>query len=468
MTLEAKARSTAGDGAWSAGPLVLSDGPNGVRGPTFDERESALCTPCGPALAASWDTDLVRAVGGLIGHEARRKDVQMVLGPVVNLPRSPLGGRTFEGLGEDPLLAGVLAAAWIAGVQAAGVAACPKHFVCNDSETARTRLDCVVSERALRELYLVPFEHAVRAGAWALMAAYNAVNGTPCCEHAALLNGVVKGEWGWDGVVVSDWFAARRTVECANGGLDLEMPGPPRVFGPPLARAVADGAVAGAVLDDKVERLRRLAGRVGGPPPEPPRPELLREAAAAGFVLLKNDGGRLPLDPAARVAVIGPAAADPCLQGGGSAQVGVAAFTDPLTAIRARFAHVAYERGGSQRVGAGPLHTLAAPPGLIVEYLAGEKPVASERRATSRLIWLGTVPGGVDRVRVSGVLRPDGDGPHGFTVRGSGPSRVWVGGEEVARLDPPADVEAMAALFSEVEGTGEAALRAGAVARADH
>jgi beta-glucosidase len=450
---------TAGVDAWSAGALVFSDGPNGVRGPGFDERDSALCTPCGSALAATWDPALVRAVGGLIGHEARRKAVQVVLGPVLNIPRSPLGGRCFECLGEDPLLSGTLAAAWIAGVQAAGVAACPKHFVCNDSETARTRLDCVVSERALREIYLVPFEHALRAGAWALMAAYNAVNGTPCTEHGELLRGVVKGEWGWDGVVISDWYAARRTVACAAGGLDLEMPGPPRAFGAALAEAVDSGAVDGALLDDKVERLERLAARVGGEPPAPPPADLLREAAAAGFVLLKNDGALLPLDRARRIAVIGPAATDPCLQGGGSAQIAVATFTDPLTAIRARFGQVTHERGCSQRPGAGPLHALTGP--LLVEYLAGGETVARERRATSRLVWLGTMPDGADRVRVSGMLEPPCDGVHGVSVRGSGPVRLAVGGTEVARHEPPADVEPLAALFSDVEGTGEIALGAG-------
>ncbi len=461
MSLEEKAEATAGSGAWTAGPLVLSDGPNGVRGPTFDERETALCTPCGTALAATWDPALVRAVGALVGVEAVGKGVHVVLGPVLNIPRSPLGGRTFEGLGEDPLLAGRLGAAWIEGVQSAGVAACPKHFVCNDSETARTKLDVAVSERALREIYLVPFEHATAA--WTLMAAYNAVAGVPCTEHERLLRGVLKGEWGWDGVVLSDWYAARRTVEAALGGLDLEMPGPPRVFGPGLARAVAAGAVPEHVFDDQVERIARLRRRVlAAAPPAPPAPparDLLAEAAAAGMVLLRNDGV-LPLRGAQRLAVIGPAAADPCLQGGGSAAVGLGPVVSPLAALRERF-DVVHERGCSQREGAGPLHALVDGGALTVEYLAGDAVVGREARATSRLVWLGTAPAGASRVRVRGRLTAAAEGVHALTARGSAQIRLRAGGGEVARFDPPGDLSPLHALFSDVSASGTVTVAAG-------
>ncbi|HEY7074280.1 MAG TPA: glycoside hydrolase family 3 C-terminal domain-containing protein [Solirubrobacteraceae bacterium] len=441
-------------------PLRMSDGTCGIGGLPFDERETALCTPCGTALAASWDAGLVEAIGRLVGGEARRRGVDVVLGPVLNLPRSPLGGRTFEGLGEDPLLAGRLGAAWIAGLQSLGVAATPKHFVANDAETRRTHVDCVVDERALRELYLTPFEHAARAGAWALMAAYNRLNGTPCTEHAGLLTGVLKGEWGWDGVVMSDWFAAHSTVACAEAGLDLEMPGPGRVLGEELGAAVDRGEVEPAVLDDKLARLERLAGRVGRaraePPPDPQG--LLREAAAAGFVLLRNEGPLLPLAPARRIAVIGPAAARPSLQGGGTSWVSVAGPRDPLAAIAARFgADVVHEPGCTQRVRPAPLHELAAGP-ITVEYLAHGAVAAREQRATSHLVWLGTPPAGADRVRVTGRLAPRASGAHAFSVRGSGPARLRVAGAPVASLDPePGD----SALFSAREGRAEVSLHAG-------
>ena len=457
MSLEEKAKATAGSGAWTAGPLVLSDGPNGVRGPTFDERETACCTPCGTALAATWDPALVHAVGALVGAEAVAKGVHVVLGPVLNIPRSPLGGRTFEGMGEDPLLAGRLGAAWIEGVQSAGVAACPKHFVCNDSETARTRVDVAVSERALREIYLAPFEQATAA--WTLMAAYNAVAGVPCTEHVDLLRRVLKGEWGWDGVVLSDWYAARRTVAAALGGLDLEMPGPPRAFGPALADAVAAGTVPESVLDEQVERIARLRRRVDHRAPPPPvEPGVLRAAAAAGMVLLRNDGV-LPLRGAPRLAVIGPAATDPCLQGGGSAAVGLGPVVSPLAALRERF-DVVYERGCSQREGAGPLHALVEGGALTVEYLAGDTVVERESRAGSRLVWLRSVPAGASRVRVRGRLVAAAGGEHRLSVRGSAQVRLRAGGRDVARFDPPRDMSPLHALFSDTAASGAVTLAA--------
>ena len=437
-------------------PLRLSDGTCGIGGLPFDERETALCTPCGTALAASWDVALLEAIGRLVGGEARRRGVDVVLGPVLNLPRSPLGGRTFEGFGEDPLLAGRLGAAWIAGLQSLGVAATPKHFVANDAETRRTHVDCVVDDRALRELYLVPFEHAARAGAWALMAAYNAVNGTPCTEHAELLRDVLKGEWGWDGAVMSDWFAARDTVGCALGGLDLEMPGPARVFGAALEAAQvaeARGRGQGGAAEAAGRPGRPAAGGAAAGPAS-----VLREAAAAGFVLLRNEGPLLPLGPGRRIAVIGPAADGPSLQGGGTSWVSVADPRQPLAAIAERFGgRIVHERGCTQRVHPAPLYELAAGP-LTVEYLVGGAVVAGESRDTSRLVWLGAPPSGADRVRVGATLRPALDGVHTFTVGASGPARLRVAGVPVAAHEP---APGESPLFSEREGRGELELRAG-------
>src|SRR5574341_1759982 len=237
LTLEQKVRLLTGADFWSLHPepavglrrVVVSDGPAGVRGESWDERDPSVNVPCPGALAATWDEARVERLGRLLAAEARRKGVQVLLAPTVNLHRTPYGGRHFECFSEDPLLSARIGAAYVRGVQAGGVGATVKHFVANDSETQRHTVDVRVDERTLRELYLAPFETIVReAGAWAVMAAYNRVNGTTMTEHP-LLREVLKQEWGFDGVVMSDWFATSSTVASAGGGLDLVMPGP---FGP--------------------------------------------------------------------------------------------------------------------------------------------------------------------------------------------------------------------------------------------
>ncbi len=206
--------------------MTLSDGPAGVRGPRWDEREPSLNLPSGSALGASWDVDLAYRYGAAAASEARRKDVDVVLGPTINLHRSPLGGRHFECFSEDPELSAELGAAYVGGLQDNGVAATPKHYVANDSETDRFTVDVQLHERALRELYLAPFERAVDAGAWALMSAYNAVHGVTMTEHD-LLEDPLNSEWGFDGVVIS------RLDRCAQPRLD------PRLAGSRHARARA-------------------------------------------------------------------------------------------------------------------------------------------------------------------------------------------------------------------------------------
>jgi beta-glucosidase len=310
-------------------PMVLSDGPVGVRGQWWDEEPSAaLPSPTG--WAATWDEPLVARLGGLLAAEARRKGVDVLLGPTVNLQRSPLAGRHFEYLSEDPLLSGRIGAACVRGLQSAGVAGTAKHYVANDSETKRFTVDVRIDERALREVYLAPFEHlVVDGGVWVVMAAYNGVNGSTMTDHPLLTDPLVT-EWGFDGVVVSDWSATRSTTASALAGMGLVMPGPGGPWGADLLAAVRDGSVPRAVVADKVRRLLRLAGRVGAlgesAPVAVPAPRrgddaagLLREAAAAAMVLVRNDGDTLPLRRSSlrRVAVIGPNAAEPAVQGGG-------------------------------------------------------------------------------------------------------------------------------------------------------
>ena len=326
MTLDEKASLTAGVDAWhTAGvaclglpPVKLTDGPNGVRGATGPDHLStapSLCIPSGSALGATWDPELVRAASSALGRQAREKSARVLLAPTVNLHRHPLWGRNFECFSEDPFLSGKLAAAYIAGVQAQGVIATVKHLVCNETEHERRVCSSEVDERTLRELYLLPFEMAVREGdVLALMTSYNRVNGCFAPDDARLLSGILRGEWGFRGLVMTDWNALASTVQAAEAGLDLEMPGPARAFGPALAKAVSEGAVKQEWLDDKVRRLLAVFDEVGalGDPvdkPEHPldRPEdraMARRAAAEAMVLLANNG-LLPLPELRKVAVIG-------------------------------------------------------------------------------------------------------------------------------------------------------------------
>src|SRR5215218_3528804 len=245
LSLEQKVRLLTGADFWSLydepavglRSIVTSDGPAGVRGRHWDEREPSANVPSPTALAATWDLERVERLGRLLAFEARRKGVDVLLAPTVNLHRNPLGGRVFECFSEDPLLTGWIGAAYVRGLQADGVAGTVKHFVANDSETERFTLCARVDERTLRELYLLPFELILEAGPWAVMAAYNAVNGSTMTE-SPLLRDVLKDEWEWDGLVMSDWGAARDTVRAGRAALDLVMPGPSGPFGDALVAAV--------------------------------------------------------------------------------------------------------------------------------------------------------------------------------------------------------------------------------------
>jgi beta-glucosidase len=462
-------------------PLVTSDGPSGARGTTLDDRSPASCLPCPSALGATWDQDLVLEVAAALGAEARGKGIDILLAPTINLMRTPLGGRGFECFSEDPELTARLAVAYVRGVQGAGVAATAKHFVGNDSETQRWTYDARIAEQVLRELYLVPFEACVRqAGVALVMAAYNAVNGSRMTEHARLLREVLKGEWGFAGVVTSDWSAARSTAAAANGGLDLAMPGPNLFWQQPLADAVGDGTVPEEVIDDKLVRLLSLARKVGaladGQVPAAARPDgpaagpalaspaLLRRAAAASFVLLRNEAGTLPLDPGSlrRVAVIGPNAEHPVIQGGGSAGVVPASMSAPADALRAALAgraEVTFVPGCRtwQQVPLAAPGSLRDPvsgePGLRLEIRSGDgELLAAEHRAVATLAWWGSdIPAGVAWGEPGSVVlraryTPAASGPHVAGAAAVGRLVIRADGDTVAdRITPvPADpVEAM-------------------------
>jgi beta-glucosidase len=411
LTLEQKVELVAGADFWTTVPMpsiglraiVLSDGPAGVRGPIWDERSPSLNMPSGTALAASWDPALAYRYGVVSAAEARRKGVDVVLGPTINLHRSPLGGRHFECFSEDPLLSGVLGAAYVRGLQDNGVAATPKHYVANDSETDRFTVDIRVEERALRELYLLPFEMAVEAGAWAVMSAYNSIDGVTMTEND-LLAEPLGGEWGFDGVVISDWTAVR-SLEAARADQDLAMPGPSTAWGDALVAAVRAGEVGEELVDRKVGRLLLLAERVGalgsGPaaPSEVDGRAFAREAAGAGTVLLANRA-ELPwtLDEIGSIAVIGQNADLFRTQGGGSATVVPDAVVSPLDGIRAALpnARLHYEVGAIVHEGVVglPLDRLTDPhtgePGAHVTFVGRDGDVLlSESRRSTALVWFG-------------------------------------------------------------------------------
>ncbi|MCO8271335.1 glycoside hydrolase family 3 C-terminal domain-containing protein [Actinoplanes sp. TRM 88003] len=314
--------------------MSFSDGPTGVRGLKFTGGRVATLFPNATLLASAWDEQSAYEVGRLLAEEALAQRIHVVLGPTINLHRTALGGRLFEAYSEDPLLTGKLAAAYVRGMQDNGVGACLKHLVANESETDRNTVDSVVDDKTLHELYLLPFEIAVDdADAWSIMGAYNDVNGVASTENDHINNEVVKGAWGYQGLIMSDWFATKTVAPAANGGLDLVMPGPGGPWGDALVAAVEAGEVDEAVIDDHVTRLLRLAERVGalGTPREYPadlpvpsslvRREQLTRLAARGMTVLKNDHDLLPLDSSTAVALIGRHAVDTITMGGGSAVV---------------------------------------------------------------------------------------------------------------------------------------------------
>jgi beta-glucosidase len=448
--------------------LTMADGPMGVAGPRVDERDISLLTPSPLALGASWDAALIEKVGRLVGGEAIRREVDLMLAPNLNLARSPLSGRAFEYFSEDPLLCGALGAAWIHGCQSVGTGAVAKHLVCNDSETERDRMNAVVDEQTLREVYLLPFEMAADAGCAGMLTAYNKINGAWCAEAAPVIQDVVKDEWQFTGVFMSDWFGTHSTVGSLQGGLDLEMPGPARHLGARSAAAVADGMVAPERLQDAAERVvataRRFGAAKGKPIASDAASELLLEAAAAGFTLVRNEDALLPLDTTRlrRIAVIGPNASAPCFQGGTFAKIAVKPDAElPLDALRARFgdAIVSYEPGVDPqpklpRMQAAPGRALGdgCIKGMTLDYfdnadLAGA-PVLSETRDTNSLTWFhGVHAAGALQcsaaTRASGWFTPSETGEHLFYVGGTGALRLLVDGEEVFRREEqlaPGDV----------------------------
>ncbi len=356
MTLEEKASLCSGLDFWKTKPIgrlnipsiMMTDGPHGLRkqmGETdqlgIHNSVQATCFPSGATLASSWDREVIASVAEAIADEAKAEQVSIVLGPSVNIKRSPLCGRNFEYLSEDPYLASQLAKSYVMALQKRGVGTSIKHFAVNNQEYRRFSVDAIVDERPLRELYLSAFETAVsEAQPWTVMCAYNRVNGTYCSEHSKLLTDILRTEWGFEGTVVTDWGAANDRVAGLKAGQDLQMPGTKGAHDKKIVEAVQNGTLDEAVLDKTVERLLRTIfksveeiDREAGFDKEKHH-QLAREMASESMVLLKNEGNILPLSPDRRVAVIGELAVNPRYQGGGSSHINPTLITSALDEMK--------------------------------------------------------------------------------------------------------------------------------------
>lgn len=489
LQLEEKVKLLAGESFWRTHPLEsagipvlkVSDGPNGVRG---DGGVAAASFPVGICMASTWNKALIQQVGDAIADEAKSKDVQVVLGPTINLHRTPLGGRNFECYSEDPYLSGMLASAFTDGIQAKGVGACLKHYVCNDSEFERHTISVNVDERTLRELYLRPFEIAIeRSQPWTVMASYNRINGVYACSHDELVNNVLKKEWGFDGLVISDWFAAKETIQNALGGLDLEMPGPAVAWGEELLKAAQVGDVPESVIDDKVRRLLRVLERSGRFEDPVEKPELgvdklehqkiAYQAAVEGMVLLKNEQV-LPLkkDDLNKIAVIGPNTKSFRIMGGGSSSLRPHYVKSPLDVLQETL------QASEVRTAIGctthkfipePERDLLSPAvgsnakGLRAEFYQGDigSEILGERVIGAATIHIGGKMAAAQSARFDGFYAPLDSGEYEFGLLSTGQARLYV--DEKLVIDNWQHTEEGEAFFMQAtsEKTAKISLQAG-------
>ena len=433
----------------------MSDGPNGVRGESLGAyRTPGLNIPTSIVIGASWDIELAQQLGVLLGREAVRKAVHVLLAPTVNLHRTPIGGRTFECFSEDPELTAQLASAIVRGVQSQEVAVTVKHFAGNDTEVDRMTVDTQIEETVLREFYLRPFEAAViDAGAWGVMSSYNKLNGAHAANNRELLHEILRNDWGYDGFVVSDWFGAHDTVESIRAGLDIPMPGPSTIYGKRLLRAAESGAVSEAEINERVATVLRLIERTRADErpassaertvDDPGERSLVRTAAVSGTVLVRNECDALPIIPGSvqSIAVLGPNARFSRTQGGGSSSLQAIETSTILDGLTERFGEdrVHWRRGTSidklaPIVEAAQLRTQDGERGWRVEYFDRDQVSNAPRRTditlSSVLTFFGAAPPGVDpydfTIVVSGDYIPEVDGVHdvSLVITGMGSLRV--------------------------------------------
>ena len=466
LTLDEKVSLLSGFNSWYTNKIEkknipsikMSDGPNGVRGDSNSGKSSA-CFPCAISIGSTWDLSLIKDIGVALGEEAQAKDVDVLLGPTINIHRHPLGGRHFESFSEDPFLTGKIATNYVQGVQSKNVAACLKHFVGNDTEYERHSISSNIDAQTLREIYLLPFEMGIKEGnAKVVMSAYNKLNNIFCSSHQDLLIKILKEEWGFDGYVVSDWGAALETIENANGGLDLEMPGPSNVWGKALIDAVEASEVSEKLIDDKVKRILTVAefsNRFQKPQikaeqaiDQPKHRLLLRKAAADGMVLLKNEGS-LPLKKnIKKLAVIGPNALEAQIIGGGSASLRPHYQIHPLEAVQERLGHeteILYSKGCHTHKYLPKINEelMEEKDGFLVEYFDGNqfgKNLILEERLTGSKFWVfeGFAKDVISKeerpdisVRFSCTYKPDISGLHEFEIFGIGKCRLLIDGNEL-------------------------------------
>ncbi|RYC91499.1 putative beta-glucosidase I [Fusarium oxysporum f. sp. narcissi] len=428
--------------------IKTSDGPNGARGESYVSGITAACFPCSTAIGATFDSEQAYRLGKEIAKETKTKSANVLLAPTMNIIRSPLGGRNYETYSEDPYLIGTLASAFVRGCQSEGIAATPKHFVANDSEKSRTKMTSNIDRQTLREIYMLPFQLVMRdSDPWCFMTSYNRLNGEYCAEDHWLLEEVLRKEWGFSGLVVSDWMGTYSTAQALNSGLDLEMPGPTRWRGQKLLKEIEAGNVTTKTLDKSVGRVIELArktGRFEDPVEKPERSvedperlEFITSIAADGMVLLKNDNNILPLPSNASVAVIGHHALHPSIGGGGSAKVLAQHIISPLEGLKAQGVNCRHAPGVPV-FGALP----HAEPETIspVQLRWFNSLVVSENLAHEQTITLPEYmikeawPTYLEKeycTNMSFTLRPRTSGSHVFSVITTGKADVLVNGDNI-------------------------------------
>ncbi len=470
MTLTEKVALLSGRNAWFTVPIerlgipsiAMTDGPHGVRTGGHGQGRivgSATAYPTGVSMASTWNTALIERVGEALGEETRYLGCHILLGPCVNIVRSPLGGRNFETYSEDPYLAGQIGLAYVRGLQSKGVGASVKHFAANNQEYERHRGNSVVDERTLREIYLPAFETIVKeTQPWTVMCSYNRINGTYASRNEYLLRKILKEEWGFEGVVVSDWGAVHDIYEPVHAGLDLEMPGPTRYFGPLLEAAVHNWQVDEKFIDDAASRMLLLlfrAGVLGGKPSPSGSGDsqehraLAREVAAESMVLLKNENNLLPLkgDKINTLAVIGLNASQ-MISGGGSSRVDPHYWVTPLEGLRAKLSdqiEIRYEPGYDNQVRPKVVekscftHTDGKSHGLLGEYynnLDGSGEPVITRVDANIDAWFGSggpAPSVIDPdhfcIHWTGTFTARETGDTEFFIFNTGTARVWLDGK---------------------------------------
>ncbi|KAF2222789.1 glycoside hydrolase superfamily [Elsinoe ampelina] len=446
--------------------IKTTDGPNGARGESYVSGIKAACFPCGTSTGATFDKELLHNIGVHIAKEAKTKSADILLAPTLNVIRHPLGGRNYETYSEDPVVLGKLAAAFVRGCQSQGVPATPKHFVANEAENERKTLSVEVDEQTLREVYLLPFQLVLKESEpWCFMTSYNRVNGRYVADDYRLVTEVLREEWGFNGLVMSDWMGVYSTAQCINAGVDLEMPGPPKWRGKALVDAVRDGQVKEAVIDESARRVIDMAKFLGkferpDEPPEravddPERDEFIATAGAEGMVLLKNTGGILPINRKSKVAIIGHHATHVSLGGGGSARVDALHAVTPLEGMQ--------KAGFDARVSPGIPVFGALPhaePSMVtdpdgktspipvkVEWFnsatIGENLAHTEQRPNAEYMIKEQWPSYLSKnycSRMTFTLTPSRSGNHIFSVVSTGRARCLINDEEVFVRDQDPDL----------------------------